>query len=276
MTENSSDNNDDNTSIFDEFETMSWIDAEEYDDEFYNAFYDAPIETIQIIQILIDKEQEPDQNQNQNQNQKIPNENVSQSRFQLETPGKITSEELLPIIRCQTKLGYKPFLMLKYAVDVDVSQIKDFAETEIETQPKSQSQSQSQSQFQSQQNFMQEVFYTQDIEFTPSAKIFEAVASLFIIYKKSNKKTVANSHNRTRSASHKNKHTRLTKRKTKKANQTSNQKANQRIIHLRPPHTANNKTSKNKQHLQPNPNPNIKPPRTNRTRKRVSFDVSRS
>lgn len=233
---------DDNTSIFDETETMSWIDDEEYDDEFYNAFYDAPIETIQIIQILIDNDKDQDQ--------KIQNENVSQSRFQLETPGKITSEELLPIIRCQTKLGYKPFLMLKYAVDVDVSQIKDFAETEIETQP------QSQPQTQIQQNFMQEVFYTQDIEFTPSAKIFEAVASLFIIYKKSNTTTTStsNSQNRTRSASHK--RTRLTKRNTKKANQ--------RIIHLRPPRTSNNKTSKNK------------PSRINRTRKRVSFDISRS
>ena len=34
-------------------ENMDWIDDELMEDEFYNAFYNSPIESIQIVQMLL-------------------------------------------------------------------------------------------------------------------------------------------------------------------------------------------------------------------------------
>ena len=77
-------------------ETMSWIDDEELEDEFYGAFYNAPIESVQVVQMLFSHDC-----------QKCVS--VSRAGYQLETPGVITPEELIPMIKCQTANGFLPF-----------------------------------------------------------------------------------------------------------------------------------------------------------------------
>ena len=53
-------------------ENMDWIDDELMEDEFYNAFYNSPIESIQIVQMLFDDKFEKCYN-------------ISKSSYQLKT-----------------------------------------------------------------------------------------------------------------------------------------------------------------------------------------------
>lgn len=140
----------------DENDDMNWIDDELMEEEFYNAFYNSPIETIQIVQMLFDNNCEKCYN-------------VSRSSYQLKTPGCFSSEELIPILRCQTQQGFNPFSILKFALEVDFSKINDFIESDI-----------------SYNNILTQVSYTNNIIFKESIKVLEPTATIFILYNKKN------------------------------------------------------------------------------------------
>ena len=133
-------------------ENMDWIDDELMEDEFYNAFYNSPIESIQIVQMLFDDKCEKCYN-------------ISKSSYQLKTPGRFSSEELIPILRCQTQQGFNPFSILKFALEVDSSKINEFIENNNSKN-------------------LQEVSYTNDIIFKDSTKALESTTTIFILYSK--------------------------------------------------------------------------------------------
>lgn len=151
----------------DENDDMNWIDDELMEEEFYNAFYNSPIETIQIVQMLFDNNCEKCYN-------------VSRSSYQLKTPGCFSSEELIPILRCQTQQGFNPFSILKFALEVDSSKINEFIENNYSKN-------------------LQEVSYTNDIIFKDSTKALESTTTIFILY---SKKSVKQNKNRTTRSIH--------------------------------------------------------------------------
>lgn len=140
----------------DEDDNMSWIDDELMEDEFYDAFYNSQIESVQIVQMLFDNKCEKCYN-------------ISKASYQLKTPGCFSPEELIPILRCQTKQGFKPFSIAKFSLEVDSSKINDFIENDI-----------------SYNNLLTEVSYTNNIIFKESIKALESTATIFILYNKKN------------------------------------------------------------------------------------------
>lgn len=148
-------------------ENMDWIDDELMEDEFYNAFYNSPIESIQIVQMLFDDKCEKCYN-------------ISKSSYQLKTPGRFSSEELIPILRCQTQQGFNPFSILKFALEVDSSKINEFIENNNSKN-------------------LQEVSYTNDIIFKDSTKALESTTTIFILYSKKSVKQNKNKNRTTRS-----------------------------------------------------------------------------
>lgn len=142
---------DDNISVVTD---MSWIDEEELEEDFYNDFYTSPIESIQIIQMLMDT----------NCTKCL---SISKSNYQLNTPGVLKSEEIIPILRCQTDIGFKPVSLLKFSIELEPSKITDFIEEKIAPS-----------------KTIQEVSYTNNIVFKETVKVFETVTTLFILYRR--------------------------------------------------------------------------------------------
>ncbi len=153
----------------DRSETMSWIDDEELEDEFYGAFYNAPIESVQVVQMLFSHDC-----------QKCVS--VSRAGYQLETPGVITPEEMIPMIKCQTANGFHPFSVLRFAIELDAANLNTFVET-----PSSHNKTK-----------VDELTYTDSIKFPDSVKALEPTASLFILYKKRQPKSSSPSRRKTR------------------------------------------------------------------------------
>jgi len=153
----------------DRSETMSWIDDEELEDEFYGAFYNAPIESIQVVQMLFSHDC-----------QKCVS--VSRAGYQLETPGVITPEEMIPMIKCQTANGFHPFSVLRFAIELDAANLTTFVESPSSNNiPK-----------------VDELTYTDSVKFPESVKALEPTASLFILYKKRQPKESSPNHRKTR------------------------------------------------------------------------------
>jgi len=150
-------------------ETMSWIDDEELEDEFYGAFYNAPIESVQVVQMLFSHDC-----------QKCVS--VSRAGYQLETPGVITPEELIPMIKCQTAIGFLPFSVLRFAIELDASNLNAFVDS-----PSSYNKAK-----------VDELTYTDIIKFPESVKALEPTASLFILYKKRQPKSSSPNRRKTR------------------------------------------------------------------------------
>lgn len=150
-------------------ETMSWIDDEELEDEFYGAFYNAPIESVQVVQMLFSHDC-----------QKCVS--VSRAGYQLETPGVITPEELIPMIKCQTANGFLPFSVLRFAIELDASNLNAFVDS-----PSSYDKAK-----------VDELTYTDIIKFPESVKALEPTASLFILYKKRQPKSSSPNRRKTR------------------------------------------------------------------------------
>lgn len=132
-------------------ETMSWIDDETLEDEFYGAFYNGPIDSVQVVQMLFSSD-------------KQSCIGVSRASCQLETPGVIKPEELIPIIKCQTANGFAPFAVLRFALELDAANLNDFVMRD-DTNSK-----------------LEEVTYTDDIRFPDSVKALEPTATVFILY----------------------------------------------------------------------------------------------
>ena len=153
----------------DRSETMSWIDDEELEDEFYGAFYNAPIESVQVVQMLFNHDC-----------QKCVS--VSRAGYQLETPGVITPEEMIPMIKCQTANGFLPFSVLRFAIELDASNLNVFVES-----PSSYNKTK-----------VDELTYTDSIKFPESVKALEPTASLFILYKKRQPKSSSPNRRKTR------------------------------------------------------------------------------
>jgi hypothetical protein len=155
----------DSESDDDRSETMSWIDDEEIEDEFYGAFYNAPIESVQIVQMLLSHDC-----------QKCVS--VSRASYQLETPGVITPEELIPMIKCQTANGFQPFAVLRFAIELDAANLNDFVISSDDGAK------------------VDEVTYTDVVRFPDSVKALEPTASLFILYKRKPPKTSSRARDR--------------------------------------------------------------------------------
>ena len=161
--------NDSDSDGDDRSETMSWIDDEELEDEFYGAFYNSPIESVQVVQMLFSHDC-----------QKCVS--VSRASYQLETPGVITPEELIPMIKCQTANGFLPFSVLRFAIELDASNLNAFVES-----PSSYNKAK-----------VDELTYTDSIKFPDSVKALEPTASLFILYKKRQPKPSSPNRRKTR------------------------------------------------------------------------------
>lgn len=161
--------NDSDSDGDDRSETMSWIDDEELEDEFYGAFYNSPIESVQVVQMLFSHDC-----------QKCVS--VSRASYQLESPGVITPEELIPMIKCQTANGFHPFSVLRFAIELDASNLHTFVES-----PSSYNKAK-----------VDELTYTDSIKFPESVKALEPTASLFILYKKRQPKSSSPNRRKTR------------------------------------------------------------------------------
>lgn len=142
---------DDNISVVTD---MSWIDEEEIEEDFYNDFYTSQIESIQIIQMLMDTDC-------------TKCLSISKSNYQLNTPGVLKSEEIIPILRCQTDIGFKPVSLLKFSIELEPTKITEFIEEKIAPS-----------------KTIQEVSYTNDIVFKETIKAFENITTLFILYRR--------------------------------------------------------------------------------------------
>jgi hypothetical protein len=164
-------NNDSDSDGDDRSETMSWIDDEELEDEFYGAFYNAPIESVQVVQMLFSHDC-----------QKCVS--VSRASYQLETPGVITPEEMIPMIKCQTANGFHPFSVLRFAIELDASNLNAFVDS-----PSSPPNDKAK---------VDELTYTDSIKFPDSVKALEPTASLFILYKKKQPKASSPNRRKTR------------------------------------------------------------------------------
>lgn len=141
-------------------ETMSWIDDEEMEDEFYGAFYNSPIESVQLVQMLFSHDC-----------QKCVS--VSRAAYQLNQPGILTPEELIPMMRCQTTNGFQPFAVLRFAIELDSANLDDFVSSSTTTDGSYKH-----------ANSLEEVMYTDNISFPDSVKALEPTATLFVLYKK--------------------------------------------------------------------------------------------
>jgi len=134
-------------------EDIDWIEEAEQEDKKYDMFYSDLIETINIIQILFDD---------------TLGEclSASQSSYSLHTPGILSSQELIQFLKCQTRIGFKPFAILRFSVELDLEQIAPFLKDELDL------------------NWLEEVSYTSDIVFKECSKALHKTATVFILYKK--------------------------------------------------------------------------------------------
>jgi hypothetical protein len=131
---------------------LAWIDTMDKEDEIYKKFYPVPLDSINIIQMLMTPSGEQCLS-------------ASQSVLSLQKPGFLPSSEVIQIINCQTKLGFKPFAVLKYAIELDVDEVPKFLSDKLDV------------------NWMRPVSYTQDHTFKDCSPILNKVASLVILYK---------------------------------------------------------------------------------------------
>lgn len=138
-------------------EEMAWIEEMEEEDNEYDSFYNASVESIQVIQILLDR---------------TCSEclGVSQSSYNLERPGVISSKEVIQFLECQTRIGFRPLSILKYAVELDAEQVNQFLQDKL-----------------SNIEWLQEVSYTKDISIKECSKALHPITTLFIIYRPKSK-----------------------------------------------------------------------------------------
>jgi hypothetical protein len=109
---------------------------------------------------------------------------VSRASYQLETPGVITPEEMIPMIKCQTANGFHPFSVLRFAIELDASNLNAFVDS-----PSSPPNDKAK---------VDELTYTDSIKFPDSVKALEPTASLFILYKKKQPKASSPNRRKTR------------------------------------------------------------------------------
>jgi len=134
-------------------EDIDWIEEAEQEDKKYDMFYSDLIETINIIQILFDDTMEECLS-------------ASQSAYSLHTPGVLSSQELIQFLKCQTRIGFKAFSILRFSVELDIEQIAPFLKDELDL------------------NWLEEVSYTSDLKFRECSKALHKTATIFILYKK--------------------------------------------------------------------------------------------
>lgn len=130
------------------------------EDEFYNSFYVSPTDSIQIVQLLMDDSCDKCLG-------------VSQSSYSLSTPGVLTPEELIPILRCQTKNGFRPISLLRFVIEMESEQIGTFLDDKQQTSSQ----------------FLQEVSYTNPVSFPETVRALQAASTLFILYRRKTSKT---------------------------------------------------------------------------------------
>lgn len=150
-------------------ETMSWIDDETTEEEFYGAFYNSPIESVQVVQMLISSDGQSCLG-------------VSRACCQLATPGVMTPEELIPIIKCQTSNGFKVVSVTRFSLQVDAANINDFVMTDNNSHD------------------LTEETYTNNIVFPESVKALEPTATIFILYSRNPPKSARSKRRQTRVA----------------------------------------------------------------------------
>lgn len=150
---------DDTMSVMSDISEMNWIDDEEMEDEFFNKFYTSSIESIQIVQILLNSSCDKCLG-------------VSRSNYQLNNPGILKSEEIIPILRCQTNMGFKPLSLLKYVVEIETTKLSEFVESDMIQY------------LENPEKILQEISYMKDVIFNETIKAFEPLTTLFIIYKR--------------------------------------------------------------------------------------------
>jgi hypothetical protein len=102
----------------------------------------------------------------------------------LNKPGCLSAEELIPILRCQTTLGFKPLSILKFAIEVDSTKIAEFISDEDDIHKDKY--------INNYPHILTEVPYTNDIIFKDSTKALESTTTLFIIYRKKSTKRTRN------------------------------------------------------------------------------------
>ena len=134
-------------------EDIEWIEQVEQEDRKYDMFYSDLIETINIIQILFDDKMEECLS-------------ASQSSYSLNQPGILTSQEMIQFLKCQTRIGFKAFSLLRFSIELDIEQIAPFLKDELDL------------------NWLEEVSYTSDLKFRECSKALHKTATLFILYKK--------------------------------------------------------------------------------------------
>lgn len=134
-------------------EDIDWIEKAEQEDKKYDMFYSDLIETINIIQILFDDTLEECLS-------------ASQSAYSLNQPGILTSQEMIQFLKCQTRIGFKAFSILRFSVELDIEQIAPFLKDELDV------------------NWLEEVSYTSDLKFRECSKALHKTATVFILYKK--------------------------------------------------------------------------------------------
>lgn len=134
-------------------EDIDWIEQEEQEDKKYDMFYSNLIETINIVQILFDDAMEECLS-------------ASQSVYSLNKPGILSSQEMIQFLKCQTRIGFKAFSILRFSVELDSEQISPFLKDELDL------------------NWLEEISYTSDLKFKECSKALHKTATVFILYKR--------------------------------------------------------------------------------------------
>jgi hypothetical protein len=134
-------------------EDIDWIEETEEEDKKYDMFYSDHIESINVIQILFDDKLEECLT-------------ASHSSYSLNKPGVLTSQEMIQFLKCQTRIGFRAFSILRFSVELDVDQIAPFLKDELDL------------------NWLEEISYTSDLVFKECSKALHKSATLFILYKK--------------------------------------------------------------------------------------------
>lgn len=134
-------------------EDFDWIEEAEQEDKKYDMFYSDLIDSINIVQILFDDRMHECLS-------------ASQSTYSLNKPGILTSQEMIQFLKCQTRIGFKAFSILRFSVELDIEQIVPFLKNELDL------------------NWLEEVSYTSDLKFRECSKALHKTATVFILYKK--------------------------------------------------------------------------------------------
>lgn len=134
-------------------EDYDWIEKAEQEDKKYDMFYSDLIDSINIVQILFDDRMHECLS-------------ASQSTYSLNKPGILTSQEMIQFLKCQTRIGFKAFSILRFSVELDIEQIVPFLKNELDL------------------NWLEEVSYTSDLKFRECSKALHKTATVFILYKK--------------------------------------------------------------------------------------------